>query len=226
MSSFTFQDWGLLLIFGSVSVSSWLLLGKILADVFIRLDQSRKRPQYRKWGAEEEIFWPKSAVWFFAGAVCFGAVSVYFSYLFLLFLSSQFTGEIKVDPQSNVFQRGVSSIVVVIFIGIWMRSMSVVGVIEKVSKLEKLPSLFSEKFTASELLSMYESLRHAPTLFWEEYANLPDEEVNEMTNSKYRERAAPFVESKLYTHNRAILSWQVITVILAAVVALANFFFK
>ena len=42
------------------------------------------------------------------------------------------------------------------------------------------------------MLSVYESLRHAPQLFWDEYADLTDDKVNEETNSKYREIAAPF----------------------------------
>ena len=226
MSNYTFEGWGLLAIFSALTISSWLLLGKIIVDTFVRFDLSRKRQQYRKWGAEEDIFWPTSLLWFIAGAIGVLATAAYMSYIFLLFISLQFTGETKLDFHSSVFERGISSIILVILIGGLIRSINAVGVAEKVNALEKLPSVFKDNFTRSELLSMYESLRHAPPLFWEEYRTLSDEEVNEATNRKYRERAAPFMESKLHAHNRWILSWTAITVILAIVVALANFLFK
>ena len=39
---------------------------------------------------------------------------------------------------------------------------------------------------------MYECLRVAPRIFWEEYQSLPEAQVNEGTNRKFRERAAPY----------------------------------
>ena len=71
--------------------------------------------------------------------------------------------------------------------------------------LDGLREVFHERFAVSELLSVYESLRHAPPLFWKEYTQLPDEEVNEETNRRYRERAVPYSYSQSSRHNRIII---------------------
>ena len=62
----------------------------------------------------------------------------------------------------------------------------------KIREITNLRSVFFEVYSRADLISLYESLRHAPRLFWEEYASLPDDRINESTNSKYREIAAPF----------------------------------
>ena len=57
---------------------------------------------------------------------------------------------------------------------------------------------------------MYECLYDAPREFWEEYADLPDDDVNYATNQKYRERAAPY-------HNRASSGVQRVALLVAVV---------
>ena len=59
-------------------------------------------------------------------------------------------------------------------------------------ELEGLRPIYRQRFPASELMSMYDCLRVAPRVFWEEYKDLPDVQVSEATNRRFRERAAPY----------------------------------
>ena len=59
-------------------------------------------------------------------------------------------------------------------------------------ELAGLRQVYHQRFPVSELLSMYECLRVAPRVFWEEYKDLPAVQVNETTNRRFRERAAPY----------------------------------
>lgn len=59
-------------------------------------------------------------------------------------------------------------------------------------ELEKLRPVYCQRFPTSELVSMYDCLSAAPRVFWEEYKCLPDVQVSEATNRKFRERATPY----------------------------------
>ena len=59
-------------------------------------------------------------------------------------------------------------------------------------ELEGLRPVYRHRFPVSELLSMYDCLRVAPRVFWEEYKDLPAVQVSEATNRKFRERAASY----------------------------------
>ena len=81
--------------------------------------------------------------------------------------------------------------------------------------------VFRAKFSVAEIWSMYESLRHAPALFWEEYKNLPDVEVNESNNHRFRERVAPYSHIRTNTYNKIMAVAAVLTVALTMFLSLA-----
>ena len=85
----------------------------------------------------------------------------------------------------------------------------------RIARLESLRPIFHNKFTVTEILSMRECLRAAPDVFWEEYANLPDVQVNEATNRKFRERAAPYQTRDSEIIQRMMLSATVVAIFLA-----------
>ena len=59
-------------------------------------------------------------------------------------------------------------------------------------KLDALRPVFHARFPVTEILSMYECLKVAPRIFWEEYTNLPAVQINESTNRRFRERVTPY----------------------------------
>ena len=91
-------------------------------------------------------------------------------------------------------------------------------------ELDALGLVFHERFPASEILSMYECMRAAPRVFWEEYANLPAVQVTEATNRKFRERAAPYAVDQSQTAQRTNLAVAVVAVVVALFVAVPTVF--
>ena len=74
---------------------------------------------------------------------------------------------------------------------------------------------FHARFRVTEILSMYECLKVAPSIFWEEYTNLPAVQINEATNRRFRERVAPYSNRTNENIQRAILRVTIIAVVLA-----------
>ena len=100
--------------------------------------------------------------------------------------------------------------------------LSVIWVLQELSTLDRkrqhldeLRPVFHRRFSVSELLSMYECLKVAPRVFWDEYKDLPDVQVSDATNRKFRERAAPYEAKGGDTLQRKFLIIAVATVLLA-----------
>ena len=87
----------------------------------------------------------------------------------------------------------------------------------KQQSLDCLRPVFHARFPASELLSMYECMRDAPRLYWDEYANLPAVEVNEANNQRFRERVAPYRHSQLDHLQRVAIIAALVAAALAVV---------
>lgn len=85
----------------------------------------------------------------------------------------------------------------------------------RMGMFESLPPVFRARFPVTEILSMYECLRAAPDIFWENYISLPAVQVNETTNRKFRERAAPYQIHQGEVTQRALLLVGVAAVLIA-----------
>ena len=99
----------------------------------------------------------------------------------------------------------------------------------KVDKLTDLHPRFRQLFTTAELLSVYEILRTAPDWLWEEYSKLEKWQINETTNRKYRELAAPYQHNEIRYINKAILAISIVALavaIIAATVDLSSAFWS
>ena len=84
-------------------------------------------------------------------------------------------------------------------------------------ELEELRPIYRRRFPVSELLSMYDCLRVAPRIFWEEYKDLPDVQVNEATNRRFRTRVAPYGTREGAALHRKTLIIAVAAVLVAVV---------
>ena len=85
----------------------------------------------------------------------------------------------------------------------------------RLEMFESLRPVFRNRFTVTEILSMRECLRVAPRIFWEEYTNLPAMQVNEATNRKFKERAAPYQARRGEVTQRTMLLVAVAAALLA-----------
>ena len=64
--------------------------------------------------------------------------------------------------------------------------------LSKVRCLDGLRPVFHRRFPPSEIVSMYEAMDGASAILWREYVSLPDVQVTEVTNRRFRERALPY----------------------------------
>ncbi len=206
-------------LFGLMSVYAFLLARTVFQAV-LRLSKKTNRSLYRKWGVEEDLFWPNSRAGFIGLGilVVVGAALTFLAALFstLLITDSSRVGGDQVYDTFNFFFIGF-------ILGAAIESQRFQDIQRKIKKLDGLREVFHDRFSVSELLSVYESLRHAPPLFWEEYTQLPDEEVDEETNRKYRERAIPYRYSQSSRHNNILIGVTVLTLLVAVLAALLAF---
>ena len=105
------------------------------------------------------------------------------------------------------------------FVGFAVEAQRIQKITKMTRKLDDLREVFHERFSVSELLSIYEGLRFAPPLFWDEYANLDDDHISQETNRSYLERAAPYVHSQSSRHTMIVIVVAVLTLILTSVLA-------
>ena len=203
-------------LFGLMCIYAFLL-ARTVFQAALRMSKKTNRSLYRKWGVEEDLFWPHSGAGFIGLGILlvFGAVLTFIAALFstLLITDASRVGEDQVYDTFNFFFIGF-------ILGIVIEWQRFEKIHRKVKSLDGLREVFHDRFRASELLSVYENLRHSPPLFWKEYAQLPDEEVNEETNRKYRERAVPYGYSQSIKHNRIIIVVGALTLIVAAFAAI------
>ena len=89
----------------------------------------------------------------------------------------------------------------------------------KIDQLDNLQSHSHRRFTKSELLSMYEALKFAPSSFWDEYSRLEESEIDENTNRKFREMAAPYQYSDTRHIAKTALRISIVALIIALIVA-------
>ena len=86
----------------------------------------------------------------------------------------------------------------------------------KREKLDALRPTFHARFSVSEILSMYECLRLSPPVFWNEYTELPEWEINKTTNQEFRNRVSSYHLLDSQIHQRVALIIAVIAVLVAA----------
>ena len=213
MYNASYTDWAIVIfIFGLLGVYGYFL-GVQLIQIGFRVGHRKNRDIYEKWDVASELFRPDSLVWFTAWTIAIVAFSALL-YLFAYGLTATFYEDSA--PLLEVLYYPTLVTVSAWVIGIVVEDRRIDKTIEAPTKLDNLPAVFHQTFTISELLSMHEALRHAPDIFWKEYASLPDDLVNGQTNRDYRERASLFRHRYSIRHNNILISLAILGLILTA----------
>lgn len=214
MNSATTTDWiFVVFIFGLMSLSAYLL-GVQMGQLIFRLKNWRKCADYDKWGVATDLFRPLSHIWFAAWMIFFVA-----STAFMLLMAFAFTALVD-NGSTSISDRLYYTTTFAIyawFIGLISEANRIGNIRIMTMKLEDLPEAFHCRFMATELISMYEGLRHAPEIFWKEYSNLPVERINRETNRDYRELASLYRDKQLIRHNRILIVVGIVAFIIAAI---------
>ena len=175
--------------------------------------------RWRRWGLEGELIGSES----FALFLTLSFVSPIFTaalFIFALDLTAKFIDQFRLDR--TPFDVTFGFVMIAFTIGIWLEMLRIDPIVKKMIALERLSSAHRSRFSVIELLSMYESLRHAPQRFWRVYAEIPDAELNDETNRKFREMAAPFRHSQLMSVNKALVAAALLTVLVGGITILVS----
>ena len=220
LGNLTVTEWISAIFFLLLMVTYSFALGDYLYQAITRVQTRTIRQMLRKWDVNKDLFRPTSVAWFTILGIALGlstAFTVFVGYLASVDLLSDLPVAKALDVEPRDFVVSIAAYA--FFVGLIIKYQSTLDISSKVKKLNNLREVYHQRFQVSELLSMYESLRSAPDLFWEEYANLPDNEVNEESNSRYRERAAPYHHSQSSRYNRIVITVAGLTLLLTAVLA-------
>ena len=202
----------------AISLLNVVVIGRSLSKLFIWLYMTKLRPEayanYQHWGMEKEIENQVQA-W------------LHIAMLPLLALWSLCTIPAVVATAAPIIAKSIGFLdttvqQVLVWLVAFLSATAWVflehdAIDRKRQELESLRSIYRRRFPVTELLSMYECLRVAPRIFWEEYKDLPDVQISEATNQKFRERAAPFSSSGGNTLQRRAIVIAVFAVLAAVV---------
>ena len=220
MSEVSWINWVFVIFAFGLMCANAFILGRVILQGWLRLSQRTNRSRFSKWGLEKDLFWGPQWKWL----ICWGIViAVGAAYTFVLALASTLlvTGDSGLGL-GQVYDT-FSFFLIGLILGVAIEIQHLEDVQRKVKTFEGLREVFHSRFRPSDLLSVYESMKQAPPLFWEEYTQLPEEEVNEATNQKYRERAAPYRYNLAIRHNRMTILVGVLALAIATLVAVGDF---
>ena len=201
------------LIFASMLAYSFFL-GDYIARAGFRWLGRNRVLVYRKWGVERDLFFPLPR-WQF---IAWGTVIVVFTAITFLVSAAVSAAFIQKTSLTKGILENTLAIAAIPFTwGILVAYVRIWNILERIDKLTKLPPHFHERFSVTELLSMYEALRSAPPIFWEEYSNLEERQMDSDINRRYRENAAPFRHNSLNINNKAMLGIAIAVLIFTAI---------
>ena len=209
------------LLFGMMLVYAYGF-GDYMGKVLSRVSAGHRRPLYRKWGMEADIFGPQSRLWFIVWGVV-NTIGLAFTFIFALFSTILVTDNAGMEPAKFGITAGQLEFTslfagAALYLGLGVDLIRTDHIATKVRRLTALRPIYHRVFSVSEILAMYESLSPAPDIFWEEYTNLPEHEVNLITNQRYRERAVPYGRRQVHFTNRILAGVGILSVALTIII--------
>lgn len=195
-------EWALIAIIFASAVGYSYLLGDYFVRAGILLLGWKRIPTLRKWGVDRDLFFPRPLWGFISSAIL---IAIFAAFLFLV--AAAILG-ILIDETlftAEVWEKIFFIAVIPFALGGCLAYARIWNILTKIDKLTRLPKHFHQQFSKTELLSMYEALRFAPPIFWEEYANLSIDQISYEMNHQYRESAAPFRHSSTTINNNTML---------------------
>ena len=221
MNDLDFASWALVIFFFSLMCLFSYELGNFIIQTIFRLKGRHRRTSYEKWGVGSDILRPVSSVWFAILGAFIVLATIFFG--FLAFGSTALLIEETLPTRDQLYQT-LTFAMYALSMGLLVESERIKRITNKTTQLDDLRDIYHERFKVSEILSMYECLKAAPPLFWQEYTQLPDEEINEETNRSYRLRAEPYSNLQSGSYTRVIIVVAILTLLLTGASAAIQLF--
>ena len=197
---------GLVILFLGLAGVSFFLGEWIAMTCWIIRERLRKNLNlkvYQKWGFGQEVY-----VWPFSDGkvgVRSGFLLVFVTIIALASVVLLICGVKSIGVATNVADHITTIICIILFLilclatsGFINRIIQLDSLKEKLSKLESLRGgrFLSWRANRAVALSMYETLRIAPTIFWDAYVELHNANPNARINQEFRELVAPYSRSR------------------------------
>ena len=186
---------------------------KLGLRIYVSKTRSDIVSRYNHWGMEKEVFGESTLFWLMSGAVL-GSLTIGG----IFWLIAPATAPISVEPTTTAIYLAIF-----FWMPVYGGMQDYRNAENKRERLDALHPAFHARFPVSEILSMYECLRLAPAIFWQEYSKLPDGRINTATNQEFRTRVNSFHLLDSQINQRMMLAVAVIAII--AVVPSLTFLF-
>ena len=216
MTNTSYTEWAIVIFLFGLMCAYSFAFGDLAIQALLRLKGRGRPSSYRKWGVDKDLFRPNSLIW----VIAWGSV-VIISTMFTFYIAYAST-VLVADEATSAFDRFQYTLIFAMYfslIGFTVESERVKKILDMTKRLDGLNEAYHHRFSVSELLSIYEALRPAPPLFWEEYASLSDEQITIETNRSFRERAVPYGHTQSSRYNRIVIVVATLTLLLTAVLA-------
>lgn len=221
MSNLNSSDWVIFVIVVVGMAGYTYLLGQHFSEAAGRWLFLGRHLVYQKWGVDRDVFWPNSRLQFIGLGILIGlGTGVMVGLAHFNDSPKAVAGEVGIGLYDLLVSVGSYGFI----IGAVLKAQTVFRAHRQVEDLEGLGEVFHQRFARSELLSMYEALRLAPRLFWEEYSKLSEHEISEQSNNKYRMRAAPYLHKQSSRYSRLGISVATIALALSGLLWLIDLF--
>lgn len=188
---------------------------KLALWMYVRKARPNILARYQHWGMEREVFGDSTLLWLI-NATILGFLSIGGIFWYI----APATTPITVDPMPTAIYLALS-----LGLPVYGGVLDHRGLETRREKLDALHPAFQARFPVSEILSMYECLRSTPPLFWHEYTELPERQINKATNQEFRNRASSYHLLESQINQRIMLTVGVVAVI-AAVPSLTFLFLE
>ena len=213
MGDVGYFGWALAVFFYMLMAGNSWYAGIYTNQLLLRLGHGQSKASFQKWGVEDELLRHKSLKEFIVACILF------LIFLLLTYFAALFSAVLVTESSpfaSNQLWFTLYVAVSAFSLGYSSEMTRTRNILLKVRKLDNLKDVFRQRFTPSEILSMYESLLPGPPIIWEEYANLPEEEIGHETNDKYRRLVEPYRHRQSTGHNRTMVVLTAIALLIAA----------
>ena len=217
MGDVGYIGWALAIFFYLLMAGSGWYAGIYTIQLYVHFGHRKSNASFRKWGVESELFRQRRL----RGFVLSGVLVIVF--LAFTFFSALFSAVLVTETSSFTLNQVLFTLYVLVWaftLGYFREMTRTADILQKVWRLDNLKDTFRQRFTASEILSMHESLLSGPPIIWEEYANLPDEAIGYETNDKYRKLVEPYRHRQFIGHNKTMVALTIVALLIAAIGAM------
>ena len=206
-----------------LAVSHGATATRIVVRIYGHLSGDEER--FSQWGLDKEMYGPSSLkddIWVSSGITFFLALYSGYNYFWLVGIEADINRWYDIDSQ--IVRAYFTLCGIVWYIGIMWNIVRLSGFFSKAEALNRLSEEFWNCYTKLDILSLYDNLRFAPSIYWEKFAATPVNELTPQLLEKYSGYAKPYQHHHFANQNKMILFVAIMVGIPAIIIAAVQLF--